>query len=218
MNSLLNILLISFVVALMNFGMQVEASETAAKKADLVRGEQIAAQQCAACHMADGNSVVPGNPKLAGQSAAYLYKQLINFKVMPGTKEEAERSNPIMSGIASILSDEDMKNVAAFFASKTMKPDMAKAGAASVELGQKIYRGGIASINVAACAGCHGPAGAGIPNQFPRLGGQHAEYIEAQLMAFRNNARKNSTQMSAIAARMSDAEIKAVADYIAGLR
>jgi cytochrome c553 len=89
---------------------------------------------------------------------------------------------------------------------------------ASIELGQKIYRGGIASKQVAACAGCHAPNGVGIPAQYPRLSGQWAEYTEAQLVAYRQGDRKNSAQMTGIASRMSDAEIKAVADYIAGLR
>lgn len=189
----------------------------AAPKVDLVKGEQIVTQQCAACHNADGNSAIPTNPKLAGQHAAYIYKQLSNFKPAPGAKE-AERSNPIMGSMVATLSDNDMRNVAAFFASKTIKPDSAKAGEASIELGRKIYRGGLAEKNVAACAGCHGPTGAGIPAQFPRLGGQHAEYTEAQLISFRAGARKNSAQMVAIAARLSDVEIKAVSDYIAGLK
>lgn len=188
-----------------------------AKKIDLVKAEQISTQQCAACHNADGNSAIPTNPKLAGQHAAYLYKQLSNFKVAAGAKE-AERPNPVMGGMVTNLSDEDIRNVAEFFARKTMKPGSAKAGKASIELGQKIYRGGIAEKSVAACAGCHGPTGAGIPAQFPRLGGQHTDYTEAQLVAFRAGARKNSAQMVSIAARLSDVEIKAVSDYIAGLK
>ncbi|MFZ3127466.1 MAG: c-type cytochrome, partial [Rhodoferax sp.] len=118
---------------------------------------------------------------------------------------------------ASMLSDEDMKNVAFWVASKT-----AKAGYASdktlVTLGERIYRGGIADRQIAACAGCHSPNGAGIPAQYPRLSGQHADYAVAQLTAFRDGVRKNSPQMTAVAAKMNDREIKAVADYIAGLR
>jgi len=202
----------------------------AEKKIDLAKGKQIASGQCAACHMENGNSVIPANPKLAGQHAAYLYKQLSNFVGKEG--KPAERANAVMSGMAAPLSDDDMRNVAAYFASETMKIGAAKAGKASAELGQKIYRAGLAEKGVTACAACHGPAGAGLPAQFPRLGGQHAEYTEAQLKAFRDASyteeqrkamketapRKNSPQMASIAARMTDAEIKAVADYIAGLK
>ena len=119
--------------------------------------------------------------------------------------------------MASTLSEADMKNVAAFYASKPAKPGFAK-NKDTVLLGEKIYRGGIADRNVPACAGCHAPTGAGMPAQYPRLGGQHGDYTEAQLVAFRSGARANSAQMTAIAARMSDKEIKAVSDYIAGLR
>ncbi|TAK92323.1 MAG: cytochrome c4 [Burkholderiaceae bacterium] len=211
-------------------GLAGAAEAAAAKKVDIAKGEQIVAAQCAACHTTDGNSAIPANPKLAGQHAAYIYKQLNNFVAKDG--KPAERANGVMSSMAAPLSDDDMHNVAAYFAAQTMKIGAAKAGKASAELGQKIYRGGIAEKNVAACAACHGPTGAGIPAQFPRLGGQHAEYTEAQLKAFRDasyteeqrkamtNAapRKNGPQMASIAARMTDAEIKAVADYIAGLK
>ena len=187
-----------------------------AAKVDPAKGGQIASQVCVACHGADGNSPTPANPKIAGQHAAYLYKQLGNFKVQKGATE-AERANPIMAGFAATLSDEDMRNVAAYFASQKLKPSAAK-DKDIVQAGQKIYRGGIADKNIPACAGCHGPSGAGIPDQFPRIAGQYAEYTEAQLVAFRQGLRKNSTQMAGTAARMSDAEIKAVAEYVAGLR
>ncbi len=187
-----------------------------AAKVDPAKGGQIASQVCVACHGADGNSPTPANPKIAGQHAAYLYKQLDNFKVQKGANE-AQRANPIMAGFAATLSDQDMRNVAAYFASQKLKPSAAK-NKDIVEAGQKIYRGGIADKNIPACAGCHGPAGAGIPDQFPRIAGQYAEYTEAQLVAFRQGLRKNSTQMAGTAARMSDAEIKAVAEYVAGLR
>jgi cytochrome c553 len=130
---------------------------------------------------------------------------------------EAERANAVMAGFAATLSDDDMRNVAAWYASQKLKPSAAR-NKDTVELGQKIYRGGIAAKSVPACAGCHSPNGAGIPAQYPRLGGQYAEYTEAQLVGFRQGVRKNNAQMTAIAARMSDVEIKAVSDYIAGLR
>ena len=119
--------------------------------------------------------------------------------------------------MAGMLSPDDMKNVAAYYASKQAKPGFTK-NKDTVALGEKIYRGGIAAKQVPACAGCHSPTGAGIPAQYPRLGGQHADYAEAQLVAFRAGTRANSAQMTAISARLSDKEIKAVADYVAGLR
>ncbi len=191
-------------------------AQTAAAKVDLARGQEISSQVCAACHAADGNSPTPANPKLAGQHADYIYKQLADFKVKEGAKE-AQRANAVMAGFAGMLSEQDMRNVSAFLSRQTLKP-AAASNKDIVELGQKIYRGGIASKNVPACAGCHSPNGAGIPSQYPRLAGQFADYTDAQLVAFRQGVRKNSEQMHAIAARMSDVEIKAVSEYIAGLR
>ncbi|HZT55814.1 MAG TPA: c-type cytochrome, partial [Burkholderiaceae bacterium] len=156
-----------------------------------------------------GSRGSPANPILQGQHPEYLVKQLTEFK-------SGKRQNAVMSGMAATLSEDDMKNVAAFYAGKTAKAGFAK-NKATVELGEKIYRGGIAERNVPACAGCHSPNGAGLPAQYPRLGGQHADYTEAQLVAFRSGARKNSVPMSGVAAKMNDREIKAVADYIAGL-
>ncbi len=182
----------------------------AVAKPDLAKGEEKSTQVCAACHTADGSRGSPANPILQGQHADYLVKQLTEFKA-------GIRANAIMAGMAGLLSADDMKNVAAFYASKQAKPGFAKSKD-TVALGEKIYRGGIAAKQVPACAGCHSPNGAGIPAQFPRLGGQHADYAEAQLVAFRGGIRKNSAQMTAIASRLSDVEIKAVADYVAGLR
>lgn len=188
------------------------ANEPAAApaKPDLAKGGQLSSQVCAACHTADGSRGSPANPILQGQHPEYLVKQLTEFKA-------GKRKNAIMQGMAAPLSEEDMRNVAAFYASKTAKPGFAK-NKDTVALGEKIYRGGIAERNVPACAACHGPTGAGIPAQYPRLGGQHGDYIEAQMVAFRSGARANSAQMTGVAARMNDREIKAVSDYIAGLR
>jgi cytochrome c553 len=186
--------------------------------ADPARGQQIAAGVCAACHGPDGNSPTPENPKLAGQIPEYLTKQLMNFRpAAPG--RQPERNNAVMLGFASTLSVEDMRNVAAFYSRQTLKPSRAT-NHDTVEIGQRIYRGGIAERGVPACAGCHGPAGAGIPAQFPLLGGQYAQYIESQLKAFRDGVRHNdpNKMMRMSAARLSDAEIKALADYIAGVR
>ena len=181
-----------------------------AAKPDLAKGEASFATVCAACHAADGNSVIPTQPKLAQQHPEYLVKQLQEFK-------SGKRANAIMTGMSATLSDADMKNIAYWVSSKTAKPGFAKEKDL-VLLGERIYRGGIADRQVPACAGCHGPSGAGIPAQYPRLSGQHAEYAVAQLTSFRDGARNNSLQMTQIAAKMNDREIKAVADYIAGLR
>jgi cbb3-type cytochrome c oxidase subunit III len=181
-----------------------------AAKPDLAKGEATFTAVCAACHGADGNSATPAYPKLAQQHPEYLVKQLQEFK-------SGKRVNPLMVGFASMLSDEDMKNVAYWVAAKK-----AKAGSSTdkslVQLGERIYRGGVADRQIPACAGCHSPNGAGIPAQYPRLSGQHADYAAAQLTAFRDGVRQNSLQMSQVAAKLNDREIKAVADYVAGLR
>jgi cytochrome c553 len=186
------------------------AAPAKAPMADLAKGEASFAAVCAACHGADGNSPAPAYPKLAQQHPEYLVKQLQEFK-------SGKRANPIMSGFAATLSDEDMKNMAYFIATKKQA-----AGASSdktlVSLGERIYRGGIADRQIPACAGCHSPNGAGIPAQYPRLGGQWGDYVAAQLVAFRDGVRGNSLQMTQVAAKMNDKEIKAVSDYIAGLR
>lgn len=179
-------------------------------KPDLAKGGAISSQVCAACHTSDGSRGSPANPILQGQHAEYLAKQLTEFK-------SGKRKNPVMSGMAAPLSDDDVRNVAAFYASKAAKPGFAK-NKDTVALGEKIYRGGIAERNVPACAACHGPTGAGIPAQYPRIGGQHGDYVEAQMTAFRGGARANGPMMVAIAAKMNDKEIKAVSDYVAGLR
>lgn len=178
-------------------------------KPDLAKGEASFAV-CGACHGPDGNSVLPVNPKLAQQHPQYLVKQLQEFKA-------GKRANPIMMGMAAGLSDDDMKNIAFWVASKAATPGEAKEKDL-LAMGERIYRGGIVDRQVPACAGCHSPNGAGIPAQYPRLSGQHAEYTVAQLTAFRDGIRQNSQQMSGVAGKMNDREIKAVADYIAGLR
>ncbi|MBL8313413.1 MAG: cytochrome c4 [Rubrivivax sp.] len=190
-------------------GTVVAAEAKPAFKADAAKGQQLAAA-CIACHVADGSRGLPANPILQGQHADYIVKQLMEFK-------GGKRKNAIMTGMAAPLQDDDMKHIAAFFGSK--KPvEGAARHKETLALGERIYRGGIMAKQVPACAGCHSPNGAGIPSQYPRLGGQHAEYLEAQMLGFRSGERANSAQMTAIAARLNDAEIKAVADYVAGLR
>jgi len=186
-------------------------------KGDAAKAQTMVNQVCAACHAADGNSQVAANPKLAGQIPEYLHKQLTNFKAAAGKK--AERDNPVMAGMVASLSAEDMRNLAAYYAGQAAKPGAAKSKDL-VALGQKIYRGGIASKSVAACSSCHGPNGAGIPAQYPRLSGQHAEYLEEQLKAFRSGERANDpgSMMRGVAEKLSDREIQGVSDYIAGLR
>ncbi len=184
-------------------------------KPDRAAGEQIVTTVCAACHGPDGNSPTAANPSLAGQHAEYLAKQLRDFKPVDGA--EPVRPSALMSGFAAGLSEQDIVNVSAYFASQQLKPVTATQKDL-VELGRQIYRGGIAAKGVPACAACHGPTGSGIPVQYPRLHGQYAEYTAAELTKFRQGERNNNQQMTDIAARLSDAEIRAVSDYIAGLR
>lgn len=181
-----------------------------ARKPDLAKGEAIAKQVCASCHAVDGSRGAPAYPILQGQHPAYLEKQLAEFKA-------GKRQNPVMQGFAAALSEDDMRNVSAFYGSKSTKSGFAK-NKDLVALGEKIYRGGIAEKSVPACAGCHSPTGAGIPGQFPRIGGQHADYTVAQLTGFRAGARANNPTMVDVAAKLSDREIQAVSDYVAGLR
>ena len=190
-------------------GMAYAAETPKAAKPDLAAGEA-KAQVCAACHSADGSRGLSANPILQGQHPQYLAKQLEDFK-------SGKRKNAVMSGMAAPLTEADIRNVAAFYAGKKAKDGFAT-NKELVGLGEKIYRGGIAAKGVPACAGCHSPNGAGIPAQYPRLSGQHAEYTKSQLTAFRQGDRHNSAPMVTISANLSDKEITALADYIAGLR
>ena len=185
------------------------AAAPTATKPDLVKGEASFAV-CASCHGTDGNSGTPVNPKLAQQHPEYLVKQLQEFK-------SGKRANAVMAGFAAGLSEADMKNIAYWVASNKSKPGFAKDKELAT-LGERIYRGGIQERQIAACAGCHSQNGAGIPAQYPRLAGQHAEYVASSLTAYRDGTRKNNLQMSQNAAKLNDREIKALADYIAGLR
>ena len=182
----------------------------AAAKPDLAKVEASYTAVCAACHNADGNASIAINPKLAQQHPEYLIKQLQEFK-------SGKRNDPVMKGMAATLSDADMRNVAYWLASKSAKPGFAK-DKDTVAMGERIYRGGIADRQIAACAGCHSPNGAGVPAQYPRLSGQNEDYTIKQLQDFRDGKRGNSIPMAQVAAKMNDKEIQAVADYIAGLR
>jgi cytochrome c553 len=191
------------------------AAEPAAKT-DPAAGQKIASGVCAACHGPDGNSPTPANPSLAGQIPEYVYKQLVNFKAAEG--KGPERKNAIMQGMVANLSVADKRNLAAYFALQTPKPNAAR-NKDTVELGQRIYRAGLAERNVPACAACHGASGGGVPAQYPRLAGQYTEYTAAQMKAWRSGERANdqNRMMRSIAARLTDEEIAAVSDYIAGL-
>lgn len=188
----------------------VAATPAKIAKPDLVKGEATFAAVCASCHAADGNSGTPAYPKLAQQHPEYLVKQLQEFK-------SGKRKNAIMQGFAATMTDEDMKNVAYWATSKKAKVGFAKEKDL-VTMGERIYRGGISDRQIPACAGCHSPNGAGLPSQYPRLGGQHSEYTASQLTAFRDGVRTNNLTMTQVAAKLNDKEIRAVADYIAGLR
>ncbi len=222
MNRAFSLLLKSLLVATLAVSGAASANEHAAAaapaKADAAKGATLfdsgnpakGLPACVSCHGAAGNSTIATNPKLAGQSEAYVYKQLMDFAT-------PNRNNPIMTSYAGMLSDEDKKNVAAYLGAQVAKQGAAK-NKDSIDLGKKIFRGGIAGTGVAACAGCHGASGNGIPALFPRLAGQHQDYTVAQLKAFKGGARKNSIQMTTLSKRMSDEEMAAVADYIAGLK
>jgi len=184
----------------------------AADFGDPAKAQPIANQICAACHGADGNSPLPMNPSLAGQLPEYLFKQLIEFK-------SGNRNNAVMTGMVAALSADDMRNLAAYYAAQKPGEPAAKDKDLAAH-GRKLFRGGNVVAGVAACAGCHSPNGAGIPSQYPRLAGQHPEYVAAQLKAFRAGERANdaNNMMRAVAARLTDTEIAAVAEYLSGLR
>jgi cytochrome c553 len=191
------------------------AQDKSAVQPDLKRGQEIATSICVACHGADGNSTISANPKLSGQDAAYLLKQLNDY-AKPASDKGA-RVNSIMTGILGGISEADRLHVAAYYAGQPHKPGAAR-NRDTLEMGQRIYRAGIAERGVPACSGCHSPSGAGIPAQYPRLAGQHAEYTVAQLKAFHDGTRRNNAPMAQIASRLSSTEMNSVADYVAGLR
>jgi cytochrome c553 len=211
-------LLASFLIVGSAFAADAAHAPPAAAKADPAKGGSLydtgdnarGLPACASCHGAGGNSTINTNPKLAGQIDNYLHKQLVDFTT-------PARNQPVMTTYAKMLSEDEKKNIAAYLATQQPKQGAAR-NKDTLELGRKIYRGGIADRGVAACASCHGATGSGIPAQYPRLAGQHQDYTVAQLQAFKTGGRSNSPQMSTLAKRLSDDEMKAVADYIAGLK
>jgi len=212
--------LLALLCAATAFGTSTVMAADAAKpaaKGDAARGQAIASTVCVACHNADGNSTISANPKLAGQHADYLFKQMKDFKAANG--KQPERVNAVMNGMIAAYDEAQMRDLAAYFAAQKQTGEAAKLRD-TIEIGQKLYRAGDQAKGLPACAACHGPTGMGMPAQYPRISGQFAEYTEAQLKAFRDGARANdpNKMMRMIALKMTDAEIKAVADYIAGLR
>ncbi|KQV33923.1 cytochrome c [Massilia sp. Root335] len=211
-------LLASFVLVGSALAADAAHAPPAAAKADPAKGGSLydtgdnarGLPACASCHGAGGNSTINTNPRLAGQIDTYLHKQLVDFTT-------PARNQPVMTTYAKMLSDDEKKNIAAWLATQQPKQGAAR-NKDTLELGRKIYRGGIADRGVAACASCHGATGAGLPVQYPRLAGQHQDYTVTQLQAFKSGARSNSPQMATLAKRLSDDEMKAVADYIAGLK
>jgi cytochrome c553 len=197
------------VMVLVYAGLSTAAENAAPAKPDVARGKQIASTVCVACHGADGNSVVPTNPVLAGQNADYIAAQLAAFK-------SGARPSPIMQGMAAPLSPEDMRNVGAWFESQKPVGHFAH-DKALAERGQQIWRSGVKATDVPACAGCHGAAGHGIPAQYPRLAGQYPDLSLGWLKAFASGARPNPV-MGQVASKLSENDMKAVAEYISGLR
>lgn len=206
-------LVVSLVAALAaTSAFAIEPATGPASKGDPKAAESIVNQVCAGCHAVDGNSTIAANPRLAGLNAEYINKQLTNFK-------SGDRKNAVMSGMVASLSPQDMLNLAAYFSAQQPKPDTSK-DKELAQLGQKIFHGGVQGSGVPACAACHGPQGKGVPIEFPRLAGQHSDYIYTQLNDFRLGTRANdgAKMMRTIAAKMTDADMKAVAAYIQGLR
>lgn len=186
---------------------------------DAEKGKQIAEGICAGCHNPDGNSIIPDNPILAGQYAEYTVKQLKNFR--SDNKKAAKRDNPIMASMVASLSDDDMENLAAYYAQQQPKTGISNASDESLlELGKKIYLGGNLENTVPACSSCHLVTGQGIPPHYPRLTGQHAAYTLSQLQAFRHGTRSNdiNQSMQTVVSRMSVKEMKAVSEYISTLK
>ncbi|MGE5616940.1 MAG: c-type cytochrome [Bacillota bacterium] len=196
-------------MALVYASLIAAASPEAPPKPDLARGQQIATTVCAACHGAQGVSTAPANPNLAGQHADYIAAQLAAFK-------SGARPSPIMAGMAAGLSPEDMRALGAWFERQPPVQASAHDEALAVR-GQQIWRAGIKSVGVPACAGCHGAGGHGIPSQYPRLAGQHAELTFGWLKAYANGGRSHPV-MSVVASKLNEPDMKAVAEYASGLR
>lgn len=192
-------------------------STSAIAQGDAEKGKAISVT-CGACHGTDGNSAIAMNPKLAGQHANYLIKQLTEFKLASQTGGKEGRNNAVMSGMAAALSEQDILDLSAFYSSQEATPSEASEDA--VEQGNKLYVGGDLQRGITACIACHGPKGNGTSlSGFPDISGQHAQYIATQLKAFRSGERANSLNgmMADIAKRMTDEDIEVISSYVAGL-
>jgi cytochrome c553 len=193
-------------------------AQDAPAKPDLAKAQTIVKEVCSACHGTDGNSPTATNPSIAGQPADYIALQLAHFK-------SGIRANPVMQGMSASLTPADMKALGIYFSRQVAKP-MAAKDPTLVTAGQKLWRGGNAATGVPACAACHAPDGAGMPKNYPRLARQYAEYTYAQLKAFGARERGadkdgkdvNGRIMATIASKMTDAQMKAAAEYASGLR
>ena len=210
-----NIVVCWFLLPLVSSFIPIILMLSNAYASDAKKGAALAQGLCAACHASDGNSVIPANPILAGQHYTYLKNQLNYFQVKEG-EDKAKRENAVMLGIASGLSSDDIDNLAAYYSQQKIKPSYAS----NLELakaGEVVYKAGDDSRGIPSCSSCHGPRGLGVPGQFPRISGQHATYTASTLKSYKNGSRANNKQMMAISSRLTEAQINALAEYLAGL-
>jgi len=210
-----NIVVFRFLFPLVSSFILIMLMLSSAYASDAKKGAALAQGLCAACHASDGNSVIPSNPILAGQHYSYLKNQLNYFQVKEG-ESKAKRENAVMLGIASGLSSDDIDNLSAYYSQQTIKPSYAS----NIELakaGEVVYKAGDDIRGIPSCSSCHGPRGLGVPGQFPRISGQHATYTASTLKSYKNGSRANNNQMMEISSRLTEGQINALAEYLAGL-
>ena len=210
-----NIVVFRFLFPLVSSFILIMLMLSSAYASDAKKGAALAQGLCAACHASDGNSVIPSNPILAGQHYSYLKNQLNYFQVKEG-ESKAKRENAVMLGIASGLSSDDIDNLSAYYSQQTIKPSYAS----NIELakaGEVVYKAGDDVRGIPSCSSCHGPRGLGVPGQFPRISGQHATYTASTLKSYKNGSRANNNQMMEISSRLTEGQINALAEYLAGL-
>ena len=210
-----NIVVCRFLLPLVSSLISVMLMLSNAFATDVKKGAALAQGLCAACHASDGNSVIPANPILAGQHYTYLKNQLNYFQVKEG-EDKAKRENAVMLGIASGLSSDDIDNLAAYYSQQKIKPSYAS-NLELAKVGEVVYKAGDDSRGIPSCSSCHGPRGLGVLGQFPRISGQHATYTASTLQSYKNGSRANNKQMMAISSRLTEAQINALAEYLAGL-
>lgn len=210
-----NIVVFRFLFPLVSSFILIMLMLSSAYASDAKKGAALAQGLCAACHASDGNSVIPSNPILAGQHYSYLKNQLNYFQVKEG-ESKAKRENAVMLGIASGLSSDDIDNLSAYYSQQKIKPSYAS----NIELakaGEVVYKAGDDNRGIPSCSSCHGPRGLGVPGQFPRISGQHATYTASTLKSYKNGSRANNNQMMEISSRLTEGQINALAEYLAGL-